>query len=176
MIKKALLIVSFGVALKESREKTLNLYARDVKTNFLTYDVFTAYLSHRMIEKIKRREDVMIEDPIKALANLSQIGYDEVWVQSLGLIYGETFQRLETDIYTYQDKFKKIGFIHPMLHESSDYGQIAKLITQDIVLNKKKEALVFVGHGTHGSGQAFYLQLSESLEKLDANTNQLLKS
>lgn len=165
-MKRALLIVSFGVTTKASREKTLDLYKREVEASFPTYDVFVAYSSRRIIGKIKQREGISIDHPLQALERLLESNYDEILIQPFSVICGETFKALEAYVKTYRDRVKLMKLVLPLLHGASDDGPLVNLLRQEVVL-KDKEALVLVGHGIEGVEQASYGKLEKALEALD---------
>ena len=169
MKKKALLIVSFGVSNPVSRAATLDRYEEEVTSTFLDYDFYKAYSSGRVIAKLKKEQNLIIDTPIQALNKIAAAHYDEVIVQPFGLICGETFEQLETFVGRYLDKIKKIKLLNPLLHSEADYDAVAKQLTQDVKHQKLTEALVFVGHGTYTSGQQAYIELARALEKTEVN-------
>jgi len=166
VLTKALLIVSFGVADRSSRKKTLDLYKKEVAALFPEYEVFCAFSSKRIIEKIAQREGMAIDDPHQALQRIFRAGYSKVLVSPFSLICGETFKKLDEYVQDFEGKFEGIKLVYPLLHKASDYQHIAKLITQDILLDSN-QALVFVGHGTDSDEQESYNKLSEALAALD---------
>lgn len=168
MTKKALLIVSFGVAKKVSRGVTLDRYEEEVKATFSDYDIFTAYSSKRIIRKIKQRENIAIDTPYEALEKLSA-DYDEIIVQPFGLICGETYEDLEGFIKNLDSKGSCIKLVQPLLHPSVDYNRVAKLITQGVIIQHPNEAVVFVGHGTDTDAQQSYIKLDKALADLNMN-------
>lgn len=168
MTKKAVLIVSFGVAKKVSREVTLDRYEEEVKAAFSDYKIFTAYSSVRIIRKIKLRENMIIDTPFEALKKMS-VHYNEIIVQPFGLICGETYEDLAEVIKQFSSNESCIKLVQPLLHPSVDYNRVAKLMTRDVFRQHPKEAVVFVGHGTDTMAQQSYVELDKALAKLNLN-------
>lgn len=164
-MKKALLIVSFGVASQDARKNTLDLYMKEAREAATDFDLFTAYSSKRIIGKILKREGQLIDTPLEALEKIATSGYEEIVVQSFGLICGDTFIELENQLKDYEDTFKKITLIQPLLHAGCAWEEIATLLTEKITL-QPSEAVVWVGHGTYTAAQADYVQLSAALKKI----------
>lgn len=160
-MKKALLIVSFGVTTKEAREKTLDLYKKEVEASFPHYDVFIAYSSRRIIGKVKQREGLEVDYPLQALEKLMTTGYEKILIQPFSVISSEALKTLGTSI-----KAKHVKLLPPLLHTTSEDSILAKLILQGFALNEK-EALLFVGHGSATTEQDFYVKFNDVLEKLE---------
>ena len=165
MKKQAILIVSFGVIKKASREETLDLYEEEVRRACSNFDVFHAYASTRIIDKIKAREGIEIHSPSEALKKMMTMGYEQIVVQPFGLICGETFLQLVERIKQSRQTGVTLKLLLPLLHDACDYAQVAQNITSEAALPSEKTALVFVGHGTYTDAQRAYLTLAEVLGK-----------
>lgn len=164
MLKKAILIVCFGVRNEKSRHKTLEIYQKRVALQFPQKDVFMAFTSNRIVSKIKRREDLDVLTPKSALNQLQEMGYEEVIVQAYSMIYGEGFKQVNQFLMTNPAAFKSVKIVPPLLHEAVDYKKIANLVVGDATL-KSNQALVLVGHGTNGLEYSSYLKLNENLQE-----------
>ena len=85
-MKKALLVVSFGTSYHETREKTIDICEDKIKNSLKSHDFFRAYTSNMIINKIKKRDGIEIDNPIQALDKIYEQGYDEVIIQTLHII------------------------------------------------------------------------------------------
>jgi len=165
-MKKAILVVSFGTthedALKNSIEKIENM----IKEEFKGYDVYRAFTSHMIINKIKKRDNICIHNPSEALEDLLARGYEEVLVQPLHIIAGEEFDYINGMGNLYKEKFKKIRVGRPILcyqgngEVPKDYSQFIKTIKDEF---KGEESIVLFGHGTAHPSNAAYGMLQTVL-------------
>ncbi|HBH3166896.1 TPA: cobalt-factor II C(20)-methyltransferase [Clostridioides difficile] len=155
-MKKALLVVSFGTSYHETREKTIDICEDKIKNSLKSHDFFRAYTSNMIINKIKKRDGIEIDNPIQALDKIYEQGYDEVIIQTLHIICGEEFNKLKEQVDGYSSKFKKIVLGRPLLTHIEDYQEAVEAIKHQIPHMESNEAVVFMGHGTlHESHSAY---------------------
>ncbi|EPZ53594.1 sirohydrochlorin cobaltochelatase [[Clostridium] sordellii ATCC 9714] len=126
-MKKAILVISFGTSYNETRKKTIEACEKKIKDAFEDYDFFRAFTSNMIIRKLKKRDNVDIENPIQALDRLYEEGYKEVIVQTLHIICGEEYTKLREQISQYEDKFERITLGRPLLTQIEDYKETVKL-------------------------------------------------
>ncbi|WP_083258967.1 sirohydrochlorin cobaltochelatase [Cellulosilyticum sp. I15G10I2] len=147
-MKKAVLVVSFGTSYIETREKTIDKCEEQIKQALGEYDLFRAYTSTMIINKIAKRDHVHIDTPREALYKIYELGYDEVIVQSLHIICGDEFDKLKQHIQEYEGKFSKLTIGRPLLTTIEDYQEAVKATLKEIPSLKEDAAIVFMGHGT----------------------------
>jgi len=169
MMKKAVLVVSFGVSHQETRKKTIAVCEQEIKQSFAEYDFFRAYTSHRIIEKIKKKEQLVIDHFHIALENIYRAGYVEVLVQPLYVVGGEEFNQLKWHLLSYEHKFKKIQLGRPLLTYMADYIETVEVMKEQLPQLKDHEALIFMGHGTANVAQAAYCALEYVLRDREIN-------
>lgn len=155
-MKKAVLVVSFGTSYEETRKKTIEACENKIRENLNDYDFYRAYTSNMIIRKIKKRDNILIENPIEALDRLYEEGYEDVIVQTLHIICGEEFNKLKEQVDSYKSKFKNIILGRPLLTYIEDYKEAAKAIEHQIPEMEDNEALVFMGHGTYHESHSAY--------------------
>jgi len=127
-MKKAVLVVSFGTSYHETREKTIDVCENKIKNSLCGYDFFRAYTSNMIIRKLKKRDNINIDNPIEALTKISEQGYEEVVVQTLHIICGEEYNKLKDQINELSHKFKKITLGRPLLTTIEDYKEAVKAV------------------------------------------------
>ena len=155
-MKKAVLVVSFGTSYEETRKKTIEACEKKISLELNEYDFYRAYTSNIIIEKIKKRDGIDINNPLQALDELYEQGYEEVIVQTLHIICGVEFNKLKYKIEEYKTKFKKIILGRPLLTYIDDYKEVIEAIKIQIPQIYDDEAIVFIGHGTlHESNLAY---------------------
>ena len=161
MSKKAILIVSFGVVDSLMRKKTLDLYEQEVSARFTDYDVFHAYTSLRIREKIKEREGIVVDEPAVVLKKVIDLGYENLVVQHFGIAWGETYVAVEAVLDNIKSQIQ-IKRVPPLLFDEGAFGAIGDLLAGLYDLQDGQK-VVFVGHGTYTEGHGGYLTLADVL-------------
>ena len=155
-MKKAILVVSFGTSYHETRKKTIEACENKIKESFKDYDFYRAFTSGMIINKLKKRDNMFIDNPSEALEKLYNAGYQEVVVQSLHIICGDEYNKLKDTVAQYEDKFDKISIGRPLLTYIDDYRETVEAVKKDLDKMDIDEAVVFMGHGTEHESHSSY--------------------
>ena len=155
-MKKAILVVSFGTSYHETRKKTIEACENKIKESFKDYDFYRAFTSGMIINKLKKRDNMFIDNPSEALEKLYNAGYQEVVVQSLHIICGDEYNKLKDMVAQYEDKFDKISIGRPVLTYTDDYRETVEAVKKDLDKMDIDEAVVFMGHGTEHESHSSY--------------------
>lgn len=155
-MKKAILVVSFGTSYQETRKKTIDACENKIKESFEVYDFYRAFTSGMIINKIRKRDNECIDNPLEALEKLYNLGYEEVVVQSLHIICGDEYNKLKDMVSQYEDKFEKISLGRPLLTYINDYRETVLAVKHDLDEMDIDEAIVFMGHGTEHESHSAY--------------------
>ena len=155
-MKKAILVVSFGTSYHETRKKTIEAFENKIKESFKDYDFYRAFTSGMIINKLKKRDNMFIDNPSEALEKLYNAGYQEVVVQSLHIICGDEYNKLKDMVAQYEDKFDKISIGRPLLTYIDDYRETVEAVKKDLDKMDIDEAVVFMGHGTEHESHSSY--------------------
>ncbi|WP_297131547.1 sirohydrochlorin cobaltochelatase [Terrisporobacter sp.] len=155
-MKRAVLVVSFGTSYHETRRKTIEPCENKIKESFEGYDFYRAFTSNMIINKLRKRDNIIIDNPIQALDRLYNEGYEEVVVQSLHIICGEEYNKLKDTVESYKDKFDRISLGRPLLTYINDYRETVLAVKQEIDKMEIDEAIVFMGHGTEHESHSAY--------------------
>ena len=155
-MKKAILVVSFGTSYHETRKKTIEVCENKIKESFKDYDFYRAFTSGMIINKLKKRDNMFIDNPSEALEKLYNAGYQEVVVQSLHIICGDDYNKLKDMVVQYEDKFDKISIGRPLLTYIDDYRETVEAVKKDLDKMDIDEAVVFMGHGTEHESHSSY--------------------
>ena len=155
-MKKAILVVSFGTSYHETRKKTIEVCENKIKESFKDYDFYRAFTSGMIINKLKKRDNMFIDNPSEALEKLYNAGYKEVVVQSLHIICGDEYNKLKDMVAQYEDKFDKIPIGRPLLTYIDDYRETVEAVKKDLDKMDIDEAVVFMGHGTEHESHSSY--------------------
>ena len=157
--KKALLVVSFGTSYSDTREKTIDASEKKLAEAFPEFDQKRAFTSQTIIDILKDRDGIEINNVTQAMDELFAEGYGEVLVQPLHVINGAEFHDLITELAPYQDKFAKLVVGEPLLSSSDDYKAMVAAVETVMPELGENEAVVFMGHGTHHPANSAYAAL-----------------
>lgn len=167
MGKKAIVVVSFGTTVPETREKTIERFENLVREKYPEYDVFRAFTSRIVIQRIWEEEGVKNSTERGIMYRLAAEGYEEVILQPLHLIPGAEYDKLHALAAHWQAEkvFKRLVVGRPLLHfigqegeRPDDYGMLVEALMKNISLSDS-EALLLIGHGTFHTSQAVYSAL-----------------
>ena len=168
-MKKAILVVSFGTSYHETREKTIEPCENKIKESFEGYDFYRAFTSNMIIKKLRKRDNLIIDNPVEALERLYNEGYEEVVVQSLHLICGEEYNKLKEIVEGYKEKFDRISLGRPLLTYIDDYRETTLAVKQELDKMEIDEAVVFMGHGTEHESHSSYPAIEYMLRDYGIN-------
>ena len=170
-MKKGILLVAFGSTIPEAQVSFENI-DRSVKKRFPGVEVYWAFTSRIIIAKMAK-EGKNLSTPVEALARMMGEKFTHVAVQALHVIPGEEFHGLVQNVRRFEGMSKGIEQItvgYPLLATSDDLQRVAKaMLTIIPPERKKKDAVVFMGHGTHHPADVYYAALNYHLQKLDSN-------
>ncbi|GAB7081208.1 sirohydrochlorin cobaltochelatase [Megalodesulfovibrio paquesii] len=165
--KVAILLVAFGTSYETARGPLKDFEAK-VKARFPGVEVRWAWSSHQ-IRQMEGAEAV--DSPAEAFARLMEDKFTHVAVQSLQTIPGQEFHMLAETARRFEGMPKGLQHIElgmPLLSSTGDFEAAAKALLANAPKGRTaKDALVFMGHGTHHPGNAMYPAMQYYLWKLD---------
>lgn len=170
--KDALVVMSFGTTMKKTRDKTITATVEDIQKALPGVKVVVAYTSHIIIDRIRKKEGLVIPTPEEALEQLKAEGYTRIALASLDIIPGMEYD-YKCGIYrNYRNKFKKMTMGLPLLFWQGQEDQrddvmkaVEAFATQFPVLGSD-EALLVMTHGTPHPSNAYYAVIQDRLCKL----------
>lgn len=161
---KAILVVSFGTSYADTREKTIDATEQKIQEAFPEYDLKRAFTSQIIIDKIKDRDGIEINNPTQALTNLKDEGYTDVYIQPLHVINGAEYDELIEAVTAFTEEFEVLKIGKPLLTSHEDYAAVANAYINYMPERAENEAVVFMGHGTHHDANAAYACLDYVFE------------
>lgn len=165
--KQAILVVSFGTSYNETREATIGAIEKEIETSFPDYDVKRAFTSQTIIDKLKERDGLEIDNVEGAMQKLVDEGYGTLIVQPTHVMNGFEYDEMIEECKPYEDKFAKISYGKPMLTSNEDYEKVVAAVASETPQMKADDtAVVFVGHGTEHFANATYAALSYRFNEL----------
>lgn len=162
--KKAVLAISFGTSYNDSRDITIGAVEKALAEAFPDYEVRRAFTSQIIIDKLKERDSLEIDNVTEALDRAVADGIEELYVQPTHLMDGYEYNDVLKELTPYVDQFQKIIVGAPLLTEESDFEAVAKAITEATAeYDDGKTAICFMGHGTEAESNDVYQKLQEIL-------------
>lgn len=162
-MKKALLVVSFGTSYHDTREKNIVACERALAASCPDRDLFRAFTSGMIIRKLKRRDGIDIDTPLRALQRLAEQGYQDVAIQSLHIINGDEYEKIVREAQSMRSQFARLTLGVPLLSSYDDYTQLMQALRQQMPEPGATEKVVFMGHGTSHHAFAAYACLDHMM-------------
>lgn len=169
--KKALLVVSFGTSYNETRAVTIEAIESAITKAFPEFDVRRAFTSQIIIDKLKTRDGLEIDNVTQAMERLIDEGYGTLVVQPTHVMNGYEYDEMVAAIEPYRDSFSQLVYGKPLLSDEADYDSMVKILTDETAqynteVTPRDTAIVFMGHGTEHPANDTYALLQQKL--LDA--------
>ena len=159
-VKPVILTVSFGTSYNDSRDKTIGAVEKAIADANPDYEVRRAFTSQIIIDKLKQRDNLEIDNVTEALDRLVADGVKELIVQPTHVMHGFEYDDVVAEVEKYKDKFDKLAIGEPLLTSDDDYKKVADAIadaTKSHVTDGS--AVVLMGHGTEHESNAVYAKL-----------------
>lgn len=158
MVKKGLLIVSFGTSHLDTLEKTIMVLEEEAAEQFQEYRVYRAFTSGKIIAKLKRTENMEIDTVEEAMERMADEGIEEVIIQPSHILNGIENEHLLRMIASKTTLFKKVSTGEPLLSSADDFIRSVKAVA-DAKIKSPNSMLVLIGHGTEHYANSAYLTL-----------------
>lgn len=161
----AILVVSFGTSHNENRDFTIGAIEESVKKAFPDYEVRRAFTSQIIIDKLKERDGLEIDNVEEALDRAVADGIKILAVQPTHLMDGYEYTDLANALKDYEDKFEQVVLGKPLLSSEDDFEAVVKAITEKTSsYDDGQTAICFMGHGTEADSNGVYAKLQEKLK------------
>ncbi len=162
-MKKALLIISFGTSYPDALVNNIQECEKALDRSHTERDCFRAFTSSMIINKLKRRDGLVIDNPQQALERLHQQGYQDVLIQSLHIINGDEYEKIALELKHYRSLFWNLQLGLPLLSGYQDYQNLIAAIEHQSPALARDERLVLMGHGATHHAFAAYACLDHML-------------
>lgn len=158
-MNKGILLVSFGTSHPDTRRRSLEAIEQAVAQQFLEYRVYHAWTSEYLRKKVKEQEQLAVFGIAEALEQMKKDGITDVILQSTFVVNGVENQQMMTEVCGFTSGFSSVRFGDPLLATKGDCEQVARVLAETYSDLAEDEALVLMGHGTVGEGDALYGEL-----------------
>ena len=157
-----LLVVSFGTSYNDSRVADIKGIEDALQAAFPDWSVRRAFTAQIIIDKLKKRDGITIDNMTEALDRCVEDGVKEIVVQPTHLMGGLEYTDVKDELDKYADKFDKISLGDPLLTSDDDYKKVAAAIKENMAsFDDGKTALCLMGHGTEADSNADYAKMQE---------------
>ncbi len=161
---KAILVVSFGTSYNDSRELTIGGIENAIAEAFPEYEVRRAFTSQIIIDKLKERDGLEIDNVEEALDRAVADGIKELVVQPTHLMSGFEYTDLADTLKDYEDKFDSVVLSEPLLTSDEDFNAVIAAITDKLAsYDDGQTAICFMGHGTEADSNSVYAKMQEMI-------------
>ena len=161
--KGVILAVSFGTSYNDSRDKTIGAIENALTEAYPDYEVRRAFTSQIIIDKLKERDGLEIDNVTEALDRLVADGVKELIVQPTHVMHGYEYDDTVEEIEKYRDKFDSVTVAEPLLDTNEDYADVAAAVADDTAeyVTDENTAVVLMGHGTEHDSNTSYAKLQD---------------
>lgn len=162
--KQAILVVSFGTSYNGTRDKTIGEIERTIAKSFSDFDVRRAFTSQIIIDKLRARDGLEIDNVEQALERACRDGIDSLIVQPTHMMAGYEYTDLADVLESYEKKFRVLALAEPLLSREDDFVKVIRAITDETAsCDDGETAICYMGHGTEADSNKVYLKLQDML-------------
>ena len=160
-MKKALLVVSFGTSIPETREKTIYALERELAAAFPDRVFYRAWTSGIIRKKILRTEGLEIDSVAEALERMAADGVEDLLVQPTHLLDGEENRLMTEAIRAAAGSFKAVSIGAPLLSTADDIAALARVMKEISPEPAADELFAWMGHGSGEMKENVYTALND---------------
>lgn len=160
--KPVLLAVSFGTSYNDNRDLSIGGIEKALQTAYPDYEVRRAFTSQIIIDKLKERDKLVIDNVTQAMDRLVADGIKEVIIQPTHVMNGYEYDDIISEVTPYKDKFDTFKIGKQLLASDADYDTVVSVITDETKSYAADDtAIIFMGHGTEHEANATYAKLQQ---------------
>lgn len=158
--KNVVLVVSFGTSYNDNRDLSIGAVEEDIQAAFPDWEVRRAFTAQTIIDILKDRDGIEIDNVTEAMERLVADGVKNVVIQPTHIMNGAEYDDVMDEIAPYADQFEGFAVGTALLTEYEDYeAVIDALLADNEYAGDDDVALVYMGHGTHHFANAAYSQM-----------------
>ncbi len=162
--ERELLVVSFGTSYNDSRRLTIGAIEGAIADACPDYSVRRGFTSQIIIDHVKSRDNVSIDNVTEALDRAVDNGVKTLVVQPTHLMNGLEYKDLVDEVAQYSDAFEQVSIGDPLLTSDEDFEAVAQAIVDATKeYDDGKTAICFMGHGTEAESNQVYAKMQSVL-------------
>lgn len=160
-----LLVVSFGTSFNDSRRLTIGAIEDKIDAEFGDdYSVRRGFTSQIIIDHVKRRDGIAIDNMTEALDRAVDNGVKNLVIQPTHLMNGLEYTDVVNEVGDYADAFDQVVIGDPLLTSDEDFDEVMKAITDATAeYDDGETAICFMGHGTEADSNEVYQKMQDKL-------------
>ena len=126
--KPVLMVVSFGTSYPESRELTIGAVETALQTAYPDYQVRRAFTSQVILDILKQRDGLEIDNVRQALERLVHDGVQDVVIQPTHVITGSEYHDVLEEVAEFAEKFHSVKVGRALLTLDRDYDTLISIL------------------------------------------------
>lgn len=155
--EKELMVVSFGTSYNDNRRLTIGAIEDTIEKAFPDYSVRRGFTSQMIINRVKSRDQIGIDNMTEALERAKNNGVKTLVIQPTHLMNGLEYNDIVDEVAEYSDDFEQVVVGAPLLSSKEDFDQVIKAITEaNAEYDDGETAICFMGHGTTAESNQVY--------------------
>ena len=160
-----ILVVSFGTSFNDSRRLTIGAIENKLDEEFgKDYSVRRGFTSQIIIDHVKRRDGIAIDNMTEALDRAVDNGVKNLVIQPTHLMNGLEYTDVVNEVGDYADAFDQVVIGDPLLTSDEDFDEVVKAITDATAeYDDGETAICFMGHGTEADSNEVYQKMQDKL-------------
>ena len=160
--EKELLAASFGTSYQDTRCRTIGAIEEELERAFPEYSVRRGFTSRMIINRVKTRDQIVIDSLEEALRRAADNGVKRLIVQPTHMMDGFEYTALADKVAEYSRFFEAAAVGKPLLSSEGDFQAVVQaLIEETEEYDDKETAFCFMGHGTEAQANHVYRKLQE---------------
>lgn len=160
----AIIVVSFGTSFNQSRRLTIGTIEDSIAMAFPNYDVRRALAGQAVIDRLKKRDGLEIDNVKEALERAAEDGITRLAVQPTYLLDGYEYANLEYTLKLYEKYFQQIALGMPLLSNDEDFDAVIRAVAGKTALyDDGQTAICFIGHGTQAKSNRVYAKMQKKM-------------
>lgn len=160
-----ILVVSFGTSYKRAI-KAIEAIEDEIRQAFPAETVRRAFTSQVILDKLKQRDGICMDNVEQALQRVVSEGVQELTVVPTHMMDGYEYRKMEESLSCYRDKFHSIQVAKPLLSGEEDFRHVAEAIHAKLSgLEDGSTAICLMGHGTGADANVVYEKFQQFLSQ-----------
>lgn len=159
-----ILVVSFGTSYNDNRRLTIGSIENAIEKAFSDYSVRRGFTSQIIIDHVKKRDNVEIDNVKEALDRALDNRVKNLVIQPTHLMNGLEYNDLVDEVAGYADSFENVAVGKPLLTSDIDFKTVMNAIVDATKQYDDGEtAICFMGHGTEADSNSVYKKMQNML-------------
>lgn len=162
--EKELLVTSFGTSYPDSCRLTIGAIENAMEAAFPEYAVRRCFTSQMIINHIKRRDGISIDNVTQALDRAKANGVRHLVIQPTHMMNGLEYHKVVREAARYRSAFASLTIGAPLLTSDQDFRIVADaLVSAAGAHDDGATAICFMGHGTEAAANEVYDKMQKVL-------------